>query len=827
MTAMRHKLHVPENLPPKPGTQKAWKKPVSWLLGPQLIASLKWTILYAAFKGKLDPRDWMKAQEISLKIEERYNLQTPADEYWIDYFSDTGDGQKAMYSLAYLSMSDLYAEDSLRPGASVAFDDEKNRVLLPRGEFLFVGGDTSYHVADFPSLAGRFQSPFWWAYLDLKEEGKLSDSDPRRPLFGIPGNHDYYDVIDGFNRQFQKPLTDEDAPNHAGMYPQLSIPGYKRLQQASYVALCLPFGWSMWGLDCEVGRLDLRQQEFFKQANGGVIPDKLIVATPEPTTVLGRRAAADEKIPRAFKDLGLEAPFMNGESLPPGKCRLDLSGDTHHYARYWGPARDALAPSATNYASVVSGLGGAFLHPTHTQAREIREQALYPAADVSRRRIAKEIFNPINIINGGYVALIGGLIATLIYFGATIPQSSSTVVDAVLHKLFGVPGAPAASIARMLPDLPYVGVRGGTGLGVLALALRAILLIASLGFIVAGLAYARRVIDMPRALREANIRLYGLRLAGLILAGFTCLAAGIWQMAARRATLPPFICSLLIGFLTLWAATAITGSIFYTEWLFKRSYREPVGRRDYWPVWLLAVTGTLMLVAGAALFGRYPAVYHFLDIIFALSLFGTFAFIVAIGPLAGAHRRGVGTKIGFTFLSLWHALLMLGTPFLLVRIGSWLSWLAALALIPIFMAAGNFLVRHNSKAWLTVAWIVYGGMVLGLPFLLSAPVANEARAWEVAGNTLAAAALGAIMTCVWLGWYFAVSLAFNGHNDQAGAAARVEGYKQFMRIRIKQDELTAFVIAVDKPDTVGKKLEPRIVDVFRLQSSGQCSSNLK
>jgi hypothetical protein len=391
------------------------------------------------------------------------------------------------------------------------------------------------------------------------------------------------------------------------------------------------------------------------------------------------------------------------------------------------------------------------------------------------------------------------------------------VVDALLHKLFGVAGAPATSIAQILPDLSYMSVRGGTGLGFAALALRATVLIASVGFIVAGLAYARRVIDMPRALREANIRLYGLRLAGLILAGFACLAAGMWQMAARRAFLPPFVSSLLIGFLTLWAATAITGSLFYTEWLFKRSYREPVGKRDYWPVWLLAVTGTLMLVVGIVLFGRYPASYHFLDMIFALSVFGIFAFIVAIGPLAGARRGGVGAKIGFTALSLWHALLTLVVPFLLVRIGSWLAWLAALALIPIFMAAGNLLVRHNSKAWLTIAWIIYGGMMLGLPFLLSAPVATEARAWEVTTSTLAAAALGALMTCVWLGWYFAVSLAFNGHNDQAGAAARIEGYKQFMRIRIKQDELTAFVIAVDKPNTLGKKLEPRIVDVFQLK----------
>ncbi len=146
-----------------------------------------------------------------------------------------------------------------------------------------------------------------------------------------------------------------------------------------------------------------------------------------------------------------------------------------------------------------------------------------------------------------------------------------------------------------------------------------------------------------------------------------------------------------------------------------------------------------------------------------------------------------------------------------------MAWVAALALVPIFMAVGNFLVRRNSRAWLTIAWVVYGALMLGLPFLLSAPAATGVRSWEILARTLVAAALGALMTCVWLGWYFAVSLAFNGHNDQAGAAARIEGYKQFIRIRIKQDELTAFVIAVDKPETSGKKLEPRIIDVFRLR----------
>ena len=76
--------------------------------------------------------------------------------------------------------------------------------------------------------------------------------------------------------------------------------------------------------------------------------------------------------------------------------RLDLSGDIHPYARYWGPPsgasprEDAKAeqPRAENYASVVSGIGGAFHHPSQTYLDEVQEQTLYPRVDDSRAAVA-------------------------------------------------------------------------------------------------------------------------------------------------------------------------------------------------------------------------------------------------------------------------------------------------------------------------------------------------------------------------------------------------------------------------------------------------------
>jgi hypothetical protein len=160
----------------------------------------------------------------------------------------------------------------------------------------------------------------------------LADSEPRRPIFGIPGNHDYYDLIDGFNRQFRQPTVPEnDAAEPGGS--QLSLLGFRREQDASYIGLRLPFDWWFWGLDTEVSKLDVRQKNYFLSLIRSV-PNKLILATPEPTTVFRERKKEDDKTLEAYEQLGLKQPYQAEHDKRPGICRLDLSGDVHHYARY-------------------------------------------------------------------------------------------------------------------------------------------------------------------------------------------------------------------------------------------------------------------------------------------------------------------------------------------------------------------------------------------------------------------------------------------------------------------------------------------------------------
>ena len=166
---------MPKGIPPKPAPNR-FEPPVAWLFGRQLIANLKWIALYAAFKGKLDPRDWMnpniiradqsaKQQDASGSLPEgaERHRDDPAEVFWFDYIADTGDGQKAVYSIAYLCMSDLALTTEPQIGDQVEFVLQPDpahldgQLLLPRGAFLFIGGDTSYHISDYGNLAVRVQ----------------------------------------------------------------------------------------------------------------------------------------------------------------------------------------------------------------------------------------------------------------------------------------------------------------------------------------------------------------------------------------------------------------------------------------------------------------------------------------------------------------------------------------------------------------------------------------------------------------------------------------------------------------------------------------------
>jgi hypothetical protein len=880
---------------------RKYDKPVKWLLGRQLLRSMKGILLYTAYGKQLDPRDWMRPEAFpepakpeefdfwrkqKLKREhpkalaeemEEEKKKNPSDadywrekgEFWFDYISDTGDGMLATYSLAYLCLSDLYAPQALNAGDEIKTCSNKREIqtavsLLPRGEFLLVGGDAAYHVSDYMTLARRVQIPFGWAYSDVAEDRRKSgdpanpEEEPNRPIFGIPGNHDYYDQLNGFRRQFHIPVRKElghgyyqktKKPEELAARPQLYMPGFNRYQQASYVALRLPFDWWLWGLDTEVGQVDERQQEFFRDLCKVGVPKKLIVATCAPTTVFGKMASTDDKKSAgAFEQLGLDQLFLpkkredgQYESLSgagdgrmePGQCRLDISGDVHHYARYWGPkptkpdkvrkGANAPAPAAESYASVVSGIGGAFHHPSETYVDQVQEQALYPSEEQSTGMVARRIFNPYQIAGGGNIWLAGLISAFVICFAITMTPSVHSFANLVkdlfsgdaLNKLFGESwGMRIGELLIFLSPVPLIRAAANKKLFEKA----------------SGESHAK-----PEAKLWAKFAV-------------SFLALGFGFFLAYGSSISLFGSSLIIQFSIIWAVAAIAMSFRYSEFLFEKSHWAYIQLHDWALTWALTISGLLSVASGLWLFGEKLTPAGLIsDLIFMWVAGGGFVGLILLPIFVGADlcqprtaapgsgQNGTlsfGRKVSRALFGLWNAILQIGTPYLFVSHMAMMTRMEVIVLIVITAALiiamcgiGGLLLKDGHRKALAVVWVAYGALTLALPWLLR-EIAGEAGAFipiELRSGllglwwALVAGLIGLVMSCVWFGWYLGVCFAFNGHNNEVGGACMIEEFKQFVRFRLTKDGLTGYVIAVDHPQRQGRNLKPRVVDIFHLR----------
>ena len=880
---------------PLASTPRVFEKPVAWLFGPQLIGGLKGILLYTAYGDKLDPRDWMTGAVFSF---DDPTIATE-DEFWFDYISDTGDGTKAMYSLAYLAMcrslwtklspnaADLPAQAAdceIKTTGNAGFDYQ-----LPRGEFLFVGGDTAYHASDYMTLVNRIQHPFAYAFLDLVQNGLIAADEPRRPIFGIPGNHDYYDQVDGFRRQFRKPVRPEGPLPPGRSSPanaQLTIAGFQRVQEASYVSIHLPFGWWMWGLDIEPGLIDRRQRRFFRslgQADDSQFkpPDKLIVATSAPSTVFGRAASGDQIITESLKLLGVSAPFLpesekpdfqntGDEKLKAGQCRLDLSGDVHHYARYWGPPAQGSSPRAkssaprpasASYASVVSGSGGAFHHPSATYNNEICEQVLYPPASDSCAAVADQLFKFWTVMRGGYVWLAGFIIAFTLYFGAAGPQSSRQFISNIgfLRSLELVNREDIAPTIVKLGDTrpcdtvkPFVLWTSlglvpsewrppsgctvgqptyffpGTSLWPRDLIMGQVFIWASIIAILVTFVlsvFTKKIFDDKNPYEQAadpNRKLWP------ILIGTAALVIiGLWSIYPYRQHITPYISSLLVLYSLLAALTAIVLSVRYSEYLFKKSF--VTGRHGDWVFqWACWVVAIIVIACGLWFFGQnnLPA-YLISDIVFTLVLaLASLGILVlpfkAAGDLLYTKPKGVQI-IGKLLIGIWHLILQLFVPYVLIKTGSYLAWAVAAVLLVLPIPLARVLLKKNVGEGLAALWLVYGAAMLFASWIMFTVSRQPGVFFHWTGfyaliPALIAGLAGAVICCLWTGWYFAVCFAFNGHNNEVGGAARIENFKQFIRFRLTRDGITGYVIAVDNVTSAGSDLRPRLIDVFHLKT---------
>lgn len=753
------------------------KPPVRWLLTPDVLGYAKQSILHAFYRGELDPRDWMRIEDGHVHVEDASPgagheralgaapVVAPASgELWFDYAADTGDGGVPMYTIAYLCQANLAvaASAGLEPAALIgrpvevppAGPGDPAAFALPRGQFLFLGGDTAYHVANEETIAARVQVPFTRAAGDLE---RVQPGHVPRRLYGLPGNHDYYDQLIGFGRMFRNPVTVEGFPGPGGRLPHLTIPNLTRVQEASYLAIQLPWDWQLWGLDVNAW-LDARQEWYFHSLPQ---PRKLIVATPSPPIV--HHAVAIEKPHRdAFVRLDL-APLYDGGQPAPGTCRLDISGDTHHYARYEPerpevpetapvglgkvavPARRAAAP----YLAVVSGGGGAFHHPSFVHHSTIEPQASYPTEDVSRRAIAARLFNPLQLLNGGLIWIIPFLLAAFLGTGATRSAGPAWVGDHLLAWL------------GFTHERPWGG------------------------------GAARPIVASSPAELVASLRYLAFGAGALVLFFLALKMKGIRFSAAQRRT--PGILDRTLGSpedpprRLIATVLVLIGIILpFTSPFFIRS---PLADALWFDAWWLAI------------------------IVFAV------ATSVGLG-VVGGEKHGTLGRVAFVWLGLVHGVVQVLTPFVVCRValGAW--WLAPAMLAVIGAGAfAGWLAMTRAAGPITLGLIAFGAWLAAMALVLVG--ARGHAVYPVGtGQWLLLLLVGAVVTItasiVHLGWYLAIAAAGGGHSNEVGGAARLIDYKEFIRFRLTPDRLTGYVIACDHPHDDPSALRPYIVDVFEL-----------
>jgi hypothetical protein len=780
-----------------------FRSPVRWLFGRDLLVHMRSIVVYGAFGEELDHRDWMTAESIDLS-----GAECEEGGFWFDYLADSGDGQLAMYDLACLLLGDLYI-DTPEPGAAV--DVNEGKLRLPRGRFMFMGGDTAYHVADDATLEERVCTPFEWALAErgLGEWARKTLTGPlERLVFGIPGNHDYYDSLIGFNRLFR-------APDN----PRLAIADWQRRQSASFVALQLPFDWWFYGLDSQKGKLDRRQREFIADSLHRNGHKRVIVATPEPATVFD---AVQPEAARPFAALGLPRPFNEpSESTRPrfpagDEIHLDLAGDVHHYARY-------SVSTAPNYAYVVSGGGGAFVHPTQTtQATGAAKSAAvwppsaartYPERNTSRCEITRRLLCPWRIFRGGGVFLIGGLCAALLYFGVFVAPgardlfttdifpklpftsnpwqlygwwSESQVVDSVSLVVAGDDGQAAVPALAM-------GLTRRALLSSESAALALLIIVLAGGF--ASLRMFARATEPDSSKRDT----VGAGSYGFVVVTAICALGAFGLMHYERstvATLLPLTPLFSHALLTLYLATfflSMLWTIGYMGTLPKQAKVRRLSSADSIPRWTAVIFGVGASAAGLFAYGGGSVAAFAADVVALLS-----AAILGLGPTAAACLQGAGrplrVKLGYAALGTFFGALQVTVPLILAVHGSAFSITAAAV-----WALGMSLLalpvqRRWPSEWLLLAfWLAAGGGVLGIALWFG-------ELQPITGSRFVVAFVaGAFFSCVWFGWYLAVAMGFNAHNNEAGGAARLDAYRHFIRFKVERDAITGYVIGFDHP----------------------------
>jgi hypothetical protein len=463
----------------------------------------------------VDTRDWMEPTPppaLEAKVARALGavpqgtlVDSLGRDVFIDFVADTGDDGEVSQAVGRLVFRAYTLPDPRDPTSEIE---------APRGDILLHGGDVAYPVATATQIHDRLVVPWNRA---LRE---VTDDDETRVLLGIPGNHDWYDGIDGFARLFrERHLAEKPEPpldtidtgflpvalrfvgdfvmgESAKKPPKLVLAGYEAVQRASYFILPLTRRLHIHAVDRQLRQVDYRQKRFFQdhfEANESV---SRLVILPDPVLPYGRPSRSGLAMLHALK------------LSPDREPHLLLAGDIHHYRR------EKLGKAI----HVTAGGGGAFLHPAPLRGERAEPDAQWPGPKQCRSLLHKVALH----IMAGRSGFIAHAVMGIFFFHALalVADGDARIVPAAITA--GLFSAVAMALIGGVRKGPWLPISALAALAGCVLALVPTLTVFALDTVF-GLAHINQLAWTSLAFALTLIAggfVFGSFLAGLTLFGF-------------------------------------------------------------------------------------------------------------------------------------------------------------------------------------------------------------------------------------------------------------------------------------------------------------------
>jgi hypothetical protein len=308
---------------------------LSWL-SPSVLWGARNDVIARWFGDPVDDvrRRWI-ARLVEAGADPEFTMTRDDPGYSFLLLGDTGQGDEPQYAVV--------------PGA----------LKIGQGtDFMLIASDVIYPIGVGDDYPEKFFRPY---------------QDYQRPIYAIPGNHDWYDLNYGFMRVFCGASEPLQAGSWKGIFGPLagllwkkpqridevafeegaklrSAPAQQAAQPGPYWAIDTP-SLRIIGIDTGIkGDIDRDQGQWLRRVSAGPKPKLLVTGKP--------LYVDNEHHPGVIEGGGYVDDIV---ADPANNYVAAIGGDIHNYQHY--PITTA---AGRRIEYVVSGGGGAFMHATHT-----------------------------------------------------------------------------------------------------------------------------------------------------------------------------------------------------------------------------------------------------------------------------------------------------------------------------------------------------------------------------------------------------------------------------------------------------------------------------